>query len=190
MVASASNTLRALGFYSLLLLSFLLVAHVCNAATVGIIRIMADGETTLYSPHRLSTFDEVHFQYTDKIDLPRCCQKRSGAAFTWLAADEAALDALRGETLFKYRLSSPLPNANSAPFMAIAVIGDHLQIEQAADYSLHVKSSNLQQTINACTSQEGFHVIENYHSKVISDLYFSLGYAIAKPTCTATKEDQ
>jgi hypothetical protein len=70
------------------------------------------------------------------------------------------------------------------------VIGDHLQIEQAEDYSLHVKSSNLQQTINACTSQEGFHVIENYHSKVISDLYYSLGYSIEKPSCPVVPQSQ
>lgn len=180
----------AICFAMLLMLSAITA---CQAATTGIIRIKANGETTLYSPHRLSTSDEVYFQYTSKIDIPSCCHMRYGAAFTPVESDDAASDVLRGAPLFAYRLNQPLTADHSHALVAIAVIGDHLEVTQGKDDSLLVKSLNLQQTVQSCTSQEGLHVLERGQAQdtsyIVSDLYYALGYDIDQPSCApATKK--
>jgi hypothetical protein len=165
----------------------MLLCTLCNAATVGVVKLDVDGAVNLYSLAEVKPQTQIQFQYPGADGSIRCCIRRRGSAFHKAESESSVQDANNGDAAQSYKLNRPITLKINSPFIGSAVVGAG-RIRQLPDQALQIGPRIGGEIVRSCTSQEGVHVLKFDAKGVVSDLYLGLDYEVESPSCKATPE--
>ncbi len=169
-----------------------LLCTVAGVASAGeaIVQYDADGTVRVHTTASDPPPREVVAQYPGPGGRARCCKVlRIGAK---QAPGEGAplSDPLTMQVVSTYGVDRLVPRQAAGPFVGAGVFG-------AGSHTLHQHSANelrmrvdgTTQTVLACASREGFHVVRTQGTTTLGHLYLSFAYDV-EPTCTARQTRQ
>ncbi len=165
--------------------TLLLVAAYASASEVqhGIIKLDGAGHAILIVADPLVAGQTVYLQYPGAKQQPVCCKRL--AANEFVKADGSgilATNVVTGNPPVIYSARLPKMWAEM-PFVGAATIGQHLRAVSVKGQLVVKTSQGHISRVQACTSQEGVHLIDRMGATEVTHLYLGLGYDVEHPSC-------